>query len=417
MRRWIWRRKWRLLLAVVAIFVSGWLVWTENLRAKLEAQLQKLRDAGHPVDVADLTEEPIPDEQNAAVVYTRAAALIGVLPFAIEDADDEDLDEDDITEAAKWLDSQAETVAMLHEAATWKCVLGVDWSRGLEAEIQFIPQSQKITALLAAFAKKEAREDRPREALRCVGTMIRVANHMPGSCWICYMVRLTLLTTAIETLRDVAQGRAFEPGLTKSRIVPLVLAATDIQPAVNAMRSELAVILVSSRRWIAGESPIPFLEWPGDSGAVRAVADWIAGSWIMRPFAIRDAMYLIEEFEAAAQRLGNEKLTSIEPDRTAKRGLPYIYATATKPRIDIWAEQVMAIRGHIAITRAGLDAQIHKRKHGRFPEDLASSPLDPYTGKALLYECRDDGTARVEAARPIDETWNREEHEIVWELR
>ena len=82
--------------------------------------------------------------------------------------------------------------------------------------------------------------------------------------------------------------------------------------------------------------------------------------------------------------------------------------------IGMWGEQILALHAHIAITRAGLDALIHKKKHGSLPDNVDT--LDPYTEQPLQYERREDGTARIEAARPIEDGWNREELEIVWEL-
>jgi len=255
---------------------------------------------------------------------------------------------------------------------------------------------------------------------------------MPAKCYICYMVRLTLRSYAIHLLRDIALDRGFDPVAARARVEPYLANAADIDVAVSALRSDLALILSHSRRWIAGESPIPILDaiaidpvlfgeeesTKSENGTGRMIVDWIAGSWLLRPIAIRDGIFLIEEFESEIERLATTELTEFDRfESKSGRGLPYFFCAVTDPRIAVWGDEILALRGHIAVTRAGLDALIHKKRHGLFPDDLTGSPVDPYTGKPLLYERREDGTARIEAARPIEDDLNREEWEIVWELK
>ena len=67
-RNWkLWLKRLGLgLLGVLAVLLLINLVFNVWANTKLEAKLQKIRDEGAPVCIADLAPKPIPAEQNAA---------------------------------------------------------------------------------------------------------------------------------------------------------------------------------------------------------------------------------------------------------------------------------------------------------------------------------------------------------------
>ena len=60
-----------IVVAFAALFVLPWgyLYW--RTERDLAAELQRIRDAGEPVSLADIVPPDVPDEQNAALVYAR----------------------------------------------------------------------------------------------------------------------------------------------------------------------------------------------------------------------------------------------------------------------------------------------------------------------------------------------------------
>ncbi len=55
----------------ILLMLNGYFVWSTGSR--LERRLAALRQAGDPVQIADLAHEPIPPEKNADVFLSRAA--------------------------------------------------------------------------------------------------------------------------------------------------------------------------------------------------------------------------------------------------------------------------------------------------------------------------------------------------------
>ncbi|MEE8106662.1 MAG: hypothetical protein V3T86_14095 [Planctomycetota bacterium] len=409
--------------------VCGWLIWTAVLRAEFESRVQALRDAGHPADLADLMEKPVLDENNAAVLYAKAAPMIGEFPCGLESKRyGDELYPGELEEAARWLESKSGVVALLHEAAARpSCVLDIDWTKGIDAEIEFGSWSHDFSFLLEEYAEKKAQEGEVQEATRCVETIFRIANHTPPACTSLFWQRVGRNVTAMQVLRKISTADAFDPAAARTRFDPYIALALDREPLTTALRCDLALSLSLSRAWIRGGSPIPFLErmsfdnvlneTPDEVRSSRKVMGWFASTWVMRPFAIRDGIYLIEDFEYITELLATEDLSDLESRARVKRGLPYVFASVATPNVVTFGAWLRDVRAHVAITRAGLDALISRKNTGHFPADLTGSPLDPFTDKLLRYERHEDGTARIEAAVPIEEWQDREEHEIAWELK
>jgi hypothetical protein len=57
-------------LAAIGLIANAWFVWTTD--ARLERQLAAIREAGDPLTLADLAQQPIPPEKNAATYLRRA---------------------------------------------------------------------------------------------------------------------------------------------------------------------------------------------------------------------------------------------------------------------------------------------------------------------------------------------------------
>ncbi|MBN1911546.1 MAG: hypothetical protein JW818_17525 [Pirellulales bacterium] len=78
------------LVGLLLIVVIGTVAWMRYMGSKADRQIAALRAAGQPVSLADLKEEPVPDEENAAYVLEQARdELDGVMKaiYATEEAE------------------------------------------------------------------------------------------------------------------------------------------------------------------------------------------------------------------------------------------------------------------------------------------------------------------------------------------
>ncbi len=62
--------------SVLAIVVLAYMVWWQIEMGRFTSAIQELRDAGEPVDLADLALPTLADDENAATFYVRAFELL-----------------------------------------------------------------------------------------------------------------------------------------------------------------------------------------------------------------------------------------------------------------------------------------------------------------------------------------------------
>ena len=414
-----WRR-FRWVLLPLLLTVGGWLAWTAGLRSEFEQRLASLREAGQPVELTDLIGAPVPDEENAAPLMRRAAKLIGAVPLAL-DRDLEAFDAEELEAAQAWLDTQADAVALLHQAgAKPACSYGIDWTPGPATVIEAIPWTLASTQTLAAYAKRAAREGDAAEALRCIETIFRISNQMPVRSVICYLVRVSGHEIAMNTLRETARGNGFDPEAAKARLGPLLQDSGATGPALLALSSERAMGLSIIRRQIDGENIRGYLA-PHEAGSIGSWIDaWFWSSWITRPLACKDGLILIGNIDIGLGQLEAADYDALAAQEGLElRGPPYLFSGMISSLASrSLGASLQALRARVAVTETGLDALVHRRRSGRFPAELPR-PLDPFTGQPLSYEVAEDGTAaRVAAARPIPAPVeaNRKQFEIAWDL-
>ena len=425
------RRLWRWLrwvLLVAGLLVGGWLIWTAILRHRFETRLEALREAGEPVDPADLEEPRLPEADNAAPLLRQAAELIGEVPEAVTDPDQDFWTEEELADAREWVASKAKAIDMLHRAAarpgSW---YPIDWSQGPEVEVVAIPWTQRATHVLNAHAKSMAKAGRAAEALRSVETMFRIGNHLPRATAIAYLVRLAVHAVAIETLQKIAREKGFDPAAARERLGPLLDGSLDFDRAVGALGSVRFMMLSVIRRWIRGESPRRLLDIfafdPGDKRELgpAPLSDWIWSGWIARPLAYKDGLLLLDEVERRMGQLKQKDFSALA--REAEHpGAPYFFSALFRTVAPRFGVQMRRQLARVRVARIGLVALAARQRTGRFPRDLAL-PLDPFTKekRPLRYEIREDGSARIEARAPIpaavrDDPEIRKDFEIAWEL-
>ncbi|MGC9455510.1 MAG: hypothetical protein ACP5HU_11705 [Phycisphaerae bacterium] len=72
-KRPFWRRWWFIVsVALVLALVGGYLLWDYTAEQALQAEIARIREAGEPIEPADLNRPPIPMEQNAVVALRDA---------------------------------------------------------------------------------------------------------------------------------------------------------------------------------------------------------------------------------------------------------------------------------------------------------------------------------------------------------
>ncbi|MHC4957378.1 MAG: hypothetical protein ACYTGN_03310 [Planctomycetota bacterium] len=332
------RSAWRFLrwpLLVLALFVGGWLTWTAAMRSEFETRVEALRAASEPVDPVDLEVGDAPADENAGPALRALSEAIGDLPGFFNTVEDVEIlgeDPEDLaaakTRMGEWLDEHRAVITQLHAvAARPRCEYGLDYSQGHALEVRAIPDAQRVARVLEQHTRREAGAGRSDEALRSIETLLRVGDHLPRPFAICYLVRITVHGVALRLLEELSAQRGFDAAQARGRLEGLLTAAEDAEAPPDAMRGERVMALLVGRRWIAGESPLQMLS---DLSSVeyQPVDDWLYGTWVFRPFAIRDGLQVLDDMQRSIVALRAEDWADLDrlADEVAERTLPYLFS-------------------------------------------------------------------------------------------
>ena len=89
-----------------------------------------------------------------------------------------------------------------------------------------------------------------------------------------------------------------------------------------------------------------------------------------------DKQFILQKFMAR-----DFSCVSSDPPRSA------FVMSKLLPKLQLAGYRFYCLTARARAMRALLQAELYRRKHGNFPETLPDLPLDPFTGKPLLYRC------------------------------
>ncbi|MHC4932573.1 MAG: hypothetical protein ACYTGV_10335, partial [Planctomycetota bacterium] len=199
----------------VLIVLGGYAVWWASLSHRFQSRLDRLREAGEPITLADLESPQVPESKNAAPLLIEAHQWFAEHEGGEPEAGIDWLArrywmEEDWDGLEVWLKTCAPYIALLEEAAGRpECRYELDWSQGIFMEVPSIPTMQEAARALEARAALDARTHAP-DAHRSLVTLMKLADHLEQHCVICVLVRGTVHGVAFDALREIARAPGFD---------------------------------------------------------------------------------------------------------------------------------------------------------------------------------------------------------------
>ena len=452
----------RLLLGfglVLAILAGVWLYFDIKYARMIDAELARIRAEGWPVTAAECAPEPVPDEQNAAVLYQQLFQIDFDAPDPYAGSDllpDIDYDltktfrEQPTPEIRRqvytFLTSPETTKALeiLREASKRPhSVFPIHWEEGIAIHFPHYARFKAACMLVSLRALAAAREQGIAEALDWCRVGLRMSEHVAAEPEvIAQLVSMAMNSIIIAEPRRFLDTAAVSP--QDARQMENYLRHIDLnEPFTNALAMERAMFLtwvneltVSPIELWRGVWPDVTKVWPDDPvDAVTIAIYWTA---IGRPLRKRD---ILQYLPVMRQRIKLSK----QPYRQARAG----YTAQDKAVKDMPPSEVL-ITGMIALTggrfaqerdesiaevglfRVVLALKAYKYERGAYPDSLEKLketldwelPEDPFSGKDFIYQPRDAGFKLYSLWRDLDDDGGKpiEEHrhedgDIVWECR
>jgi hypothetical protein len=405
---------------IVVILGTLYGVSLARSKARLRAAYAALEQDGRPMDASAVLSPEVPDAQNAAVFYQRAAAMLRAQTAGNEDLLErlvflsralytESVKPDKIARQKREVaelkrlierDIVASALAVIEQGTQCPaCRLDRHDHTVLDRDLPVVKDMRSLATILAAKVRLEAEGGRPRRAWDLALTQLRFADALRGdavshSQW----DRRGMINGSCRTIQTLCETAP--PDESHCRAAEgLLQDLDDVDPLVRALDADRLLI----GEWLFG---LPTEElYKTVRGEALAIKDGNPGivhrlefrMTTFRPRFITDHAAYLQLMRKSVQLLQGPFIPREAESRREIDELPRRHwltgklASMFGPMKDSHCHMAATVR----ITRAGLALLEYGQAHGAFPPTLETLGLgglvDPYTEKPLLYRAEPDG--------------------------
>ncbi|MBI4612476.1 MAG: WD40 repeat domain-containing protein [Planctomycetes bacterium] len=395
--------------------VYGVFAWRAH--SALAAEIDKIREAGQPVELAELAPEPIPDGENAARVYERAFEALREAEWEDDDALSAFAEPWPVPDyrgiqagrALQFLDENKEALSLAREAARRpRCQFGLAWEKGLFMELPHLSKLKNLAGLLEADAVRWSRLGRTDEALASLEALFACGRALEEEpMLIGHLVRCAIFGKGCAALRTILAERppAAEDALPWIEFLGNL---QDRKPFVRALMAERCFVI-----WIAER----LFEDPEFVGEVVQVGGYTlpGATWSLR-YDIAFYLQCMAEYIELAACPYHEVLPELEAlgDRVEEGARSHILTSMLIPAMAAVAMNQATCEARLELARTALAVAVDRETRGSWAPGLADlpglspgpGPLDPATGRPL--ELRVDGMeAKLSSPRPDFDEYDR----------
>ncbi|MFH0963540.1 MAG: hypothetical protein V2A58_05965 [Planctomycetota bacterium] len=435
-RRWITAL---VVLLVLAAAVFAVVAYQRHRHAEiareLEAELYRIRAAGRPVAIEDLALPPVPDDENAAILYELAFQLIP--GYKTDDRlfltstigshlhpGPASLTPEDVARARKILLNCARFFSLMEEALLRpSCRFDQDFSRGFAAKTPPLLLMRQATELLACRAHLQLLDNNADGAASDLQTASRLSHSLDKQpTIIAYMIRTALEYLIARAICDIAASHRLSPEALDALEADLesVSSGNDFAYALAGERVLLCQTLIQQYR--------------------GSIFRMLRGN--VRVFSSRGVMGFPAQLRFKS-RFDEEELVFLRMSRRLEElaSLPYYQA---KDSLDNLAKEAASIgspllggfpvhrrtfasrtgnAAFVSLARVVLAAEKYLAAHGRYPDVSPLNLIDPFDGKPLRYRLDDNGLVIWSVGEDLDDDlaqkeWNpsTRDGDILWRI-
>jgi len=384
------------LIYAIAVGVSG---------AKLRRVYADLKNDNRPMKKADVIPPEVPDTENAALLYESAALLLkaqpapeGNLLVYLGGLSDKfikkTIEPDKLVELKQLIEQDVVTQALsIVEQGIQRrsCRFDHDYNAGINTLLPNLPLLRRLTFILSAKARIEARAGNPDNAWNMARIQLRLADAtMNEPIIVPQLVRNAIIRMACRTIQELC---AIAPPNEKQyrSIQELLSGFDDIAPMVRAIDGERLLI----GEWAFNLPKNELNKLSADNEYQEDIPGIIYRLIVLRikfkPLFLADRAAYVRFMHKSIQlmeepySLDQEDIVQMEIEETH-----YMMTKILAPAIfrvkDIYCQTIAGLR----ITRAGLALLQYKQSRNALPETLEALNIenieDPFLAKPLIYK-------------------------------
>ncbi len=452
-----WRDiKWELTFIAVVVFIlppALWVYRDVTTARQLEAELAALRAQGMPVTMVEAAPQPVPDDQNAAVLYQQVfqvqfgpgASSFGRNIGGLSDAENDVLFSyhqeanrqltGPIRELLTRPSVQQDLEILRRASQRPHCVFPVNWEEGFSVLFPHMAKFREAMRMIALQTALTANEGDIEEAMGWCEVALRMSEHAASE--------PTLIPQFSAIAMQAITLKAFQRHILPARIPPAAanrferyLRQIDMYESfTNAMIGERA--MGSDGFDMAKRDPRDFLGARYDMDPLLALYFSRLGRPLLRTDQLVHLDYMGEGIQVTKlpARTAEAKLTALATDLSK---LPAWQGIVTKMLFPIFAggcekrDQAVA---NIDLCRIVLTLKAYKYERGAYPPTLQQLqqtldwqlPQDPFSGQDFVYQRQAEGFKLYSFGRDMDDDGGvsfdieverpqgHDDHDIVWE--
>ncbi|MCK4323670.1 MAG: hypothetical protein KAW89_04015 [Armatimonadetes bacterium] len=450
-----WRDiKWELTIIAVVVFIlppALWVYRDVTTARQLEAKLAALRAQGMPVTMTEAAPKPVPDDQNAAVLYQQVFQVqfgprgtsspgrsIGNLTAA-----EEEILSRYLGPADEQLTAQVHAILMrpamqqdleiLRRASRLPhCVFPVNWEDGPAVLFHHMVKLKQATRLAAVQTALCAREGDVAEALDWCEMALRMSEHAASEPTI--IAQLVAIAMQAMTLAPAKEflAEAMVPPATANRFEQYLRQIDMYESFTNAV--------IGERAMGCDVFDMTYRQLRDFLGAGYGMLDpWTALylTPVGRPLIRMDQMIYVDYMGKQIQltklpaRTAVPKLTALETDLSQVPPWQGILTGVVRGLFSRAWEKRDEAEANIDLCRVVLTLKAYNYEHGRYPDSLQQLqqtldwqlPQDPFSGQDFVYQRQANGFKLYSIGRDMDDdggvslerSQDYNDHDIVWE--
>ncbi len=383
-------------LALVVLVLGAAIVAGAVFGGRYQAEIAAIRSRGEPVTPQDLVGPPIPDAENAAVVYEQA---FNALDDPSIESQRKVLFTLDMRTAgpAKWREAERALVqcgtvlALTDQAASMpRCGFAIDWSNDHTLLFpRYVTEIKNLARVEHIRARISARNGDMAQAVDDIDTMFRMAKSMESQPFIIHqLVRIGVMFIAIKAIEDAL----LYGNMTEEQARRLFESAGDIDVAQGFKRAWLG-----ERVYVIHlNSPERFAQ-SAMSGGTGSVPKPVAGGLVSlysNTFLRGDlAVYLglfARQVDGVQLGFRQAKKSGLfdEPD------VPFYAVMSKMGGGSSTGLMRYTTEEKLARTQVFLGLQAYKARYGGYPATMGELksklgwklPVDPFSEKDFIYK-------------------------------
>lgn len=379
---------------------------------QLNNKFAELKSQGRPMTIAEVVPPPVPDGENAAVLYNKAFVLMtsgeGGNPYI---PNKEGGTENNVINAirdikspyiSEWTDEQRREIPRLVDSKQMqdiykfleegsqkpKCRFNREYEKGPAMIFPELNPMRDAVRFLCIKALLEAESGKTAEAFDTLLIGLKISNHLKDEpILISQLVRIACDGMIIDHIKIISDSKVI-PVEKATLIMNELSVHQGVEPFIKCMDGERVAFGM-----FAFEEILQGKMLAGDTGG------WIL---IKHPLVIFAKPIFKKDFVCYLTLMSKMRFSydfssyKVTKDNLIDEQIPRycIFTNMFMPALNRVRENAAKYQANIDVCRVGLALKLYKAKNGNYPEGLESLvsanllrevPIDPFSGKGLVY--------------------------------